>query len=271
MNVISSSCKFQTFTKLVTVACLAWAASLPAAAHDIVLVPERGGVTVRYGHPQDWQVVDQRKLLEVQTYQGNGAAVEQLNVLKLSGLNYLLAANKLNPNQPLLVGARYDNGLWSRMPKISDAKPTSHNASRLMMPGADYVSNNLKFAKAIRVTAADEMLYKKPLGHMLELIPQRNPASLKPGEPLEVLVLFQGKPLAGAGIEVSNLVDKIEEEKIARYTTDASGLASVKLRNKGVNMLGVDYERTNDGSLGEVAKAVGADKFVFVATYTFIR
>jgi uncharacterized GH25 family protein len=102
-------------------------------------------------------------------------------------------------------------------------------------------------------------------------VPQKNPATLKAGEMLDVLVLLQGKPLAGAGIEVSNLVDKIDEDKIKRYTTNAAGIASVPLRAKGVHMLGVDVEKPNDGSLGDVAKAVGADKFVLVATFTFVR
>jgi nickel transport protein len=260
----------KTFASFLTAAA-GLVCSLSATAHDIVLVPERGGVTVRYGHAQDWQVVDQRKLLEVQTFQTPGAPVEQLDALKPSKLNYLLAPSKLVAGQPFLVAARYDNGLWSRPKTTAGEKPKARNASRFMMPVADTVTNNLKFAKAISTAPTDEVLYKRTLGHVLELVPQKNPATLKAGEMLDVLVLLQGKPLAGAGIEVSNLVDKIDEDKIKRYTTNAAGIASVPLRAKGVHMLGVDVEKPNDGSLGDVAKAVGADKFVLVATFTFVR
>jgi uncharacterized GH25 family protein len=238
----------KTFASFLTAAA-GLVCSLSATAHDIVLVPERGGVTVRYGHAQDWQVVDQRKLLEVQTFQTPGAPVEQLDALKPSRLNYLLAPSKLVAGQPFLVAARYDNGLWSRPKTTAGEKPKARNASRFMMPAADTVTNNLKFAKAISTAPTDEVLYKRTLGHVLELVPQKNPATLKAGEMLDVLVLLQGKP----------------------YTTNAAGIASVPLRAKGVHMLGVDVEKPNDGSLGDVAKAVGADKFVLVATFTFVR
>jgi len=40
----------------------------------------------------------------------------------------------------------------------------------------------------------------KPVGHILEIIPEKDPAELKPGEPLRVRVLFRGKPLPGAHV-----------------------------------------------------------------------
>ncbi|HEV8523264.1 MAG TPA: DUF4198 domain-containing protein [Terriglobales bacterium] len=40
----------------------------------------------------------------------------------------------------------------------------------------------------------------KPAGHILEIVPEKDPAGLKPGEPLRVRVLFRGKPLAGAHV-----------------------------------------------------------------------
>jgi len=159
----------------------------------------------------------------------------------------------------------------ARVKKAGSDKLVAVNTTRVMLPEAEFVSNNLKFAKALLPSAADEGLYMRRVGHLLELVPQRNPATLKAGELLPVLVLFKGQPLAGAGIEVGNLFDAVPEDQIRRYTTDAQGIAQVTLRDKGVNMLGVDLERPNDGSLGEAAKKVGADKFVLVATYTFLR
>lgn len=40
----------------------------------------------------------------------------------------------------------------------------------------------------------------KPSGLSLEVVPLKNPFALKPGEALNVRVLFQGKPLAGANL-----------------------------------------------------------------------
>ena len=40
----------------------------------------------------------------------------------------------------------------------------------------------------------------RPVGHILEIVPEKDPAGLKPGEPLRVQVLFRGKPLTGAHV-----------------------------------------------------------------------
>jgi uncharacterized GH25 family protein len=40
--------------------------------------------------------------------------------------------------------------------------------------------------------------FDRPVGMTLELIPEKNPYGLKPGEELPVRLLYQGKPLAGA-------------------------------------------------------------------------
>lgn len=247
------------------------AASSGALAHDIVIVPERSGAFVRYGHAQDWQPLEKAKLLELQVFSGDAAPQERAATLKPKALGFVMPAERGLAGQPLLLAARYDNGLWAREAQVGSVKPKAHNTSRLMMPSAATVTNNLKFAKGLAGTAADTTVYKRTLGHLLELVPQSNPLALKRGEPLEVLVLFRGKPLANAGIEVGNLVDKIEEEAIKRYPTDASGIARVTLNERGINMLGVDHDQPNDGSFGDAAAKLGADKIAMTATYTFVR
>ena len=42
--------------------------------------------------------------------------------------------------------------------------------------------------------------FKEPLGSKIELIPKSNPYGVKIGQPLEFLLLFDGKPLSGATI-----------------------------------------------------------------------
>ncbi len=241
----------------------------PAEAHDIVLVPQGGGLTVRYGHPLDWLPVDHEKLLELQVQGAAGTVSDRHGALKRKGLDMLLAPAALAG--PALVAARYDNGLWVELPAGPDGKAAWRNSSKFMTPEAKSVTLSVKFAKALAAGANDDTLFKRQVGHLLELVPQKNPLALKAGELLPVLVLFDGKPLADAGIENSNLVDKLPEEKIPRYRTDANGIAQVSLRPRGVNTLAVDLERPNDASLPGGARATPADKLLIVATYTFMR
>ena len=247
---------------------LTFAAS-SARAHDIVLVPDRGGLTVRYGHPKDWLPVDIEKLLELQVQGADGSATDRHDALKRRGLDMLLPAGSLRG--PTLVAARYDNGLWVQLPSSANGKAQWRNTSRFMTPAASSVTLSVKFAKAWSATAADDAVFKRPVGHLLELVPQQNPLALKAGAMLPVLVLFDGKPLPGAGIENSNLVGKLPEDQIPRYRTDASGIAQVPLRAKGINTLAVDMERPNDASLPGTARAAPADKLLMVATFTFVR
>jgi nickel transport protein len=260
----------KTLQRFALTAALA-AISAPALAHDIVLVPQGQSLVVRYGHPKDWQPMEKRRLIELVALDGAAAPRDLEGEIKPRGLDFVISRVVHTPGQAVLLAARYDNGLWARLPKVGEAKQVVRNTTRVMLPQAESVTNNLKFAKALMPAAADTETYKRTLGHLLELVPQANPAALKSGEMLPVLVLYQGKPLAGAGIELGNMVDAMAEAQIKRYVTGADGIAQVPLRAKGIQMLGVDHEQLNDGTLGAAAKAVGADKFVLVATYTFVR
>lgn len=258
--------------------CLALGAYV-AQAHEIVLEPQRDGIAVRYGHPQDWQPVAEGKLVDLQMLRGDGDVQDMraLLVPRAPSMDMLLPtsvmASKSAPaaRQAVLLAARYDNGLWARLPAVDGAQAVARNTTRVMLPEATSVSNNLKFAKGLLPAADDTATYKRTVGHLLELVPQRNPATLKPGEPLDVLVLFKGQPLADVGIDVSNLRDMVVEGKETFFRTDSAGIARVTLLPRGVNTLGAKVERDNDGSLGDASRAVGADKFVMEATYTFVR
>lgn len=240
-----------------------------AEAHDIVLEPQRDGVAVRYGHAQDWQQVQDGKLVDLQVLRGREAPQDVRASLRPRRLDFVLPLP--SGRQPALVAARYDNGLWARLPAVGGNKAVARNTTRVMLPEAAVVTNNLKFAKALLVTADDTAVYKRTVGHLLELVPQRNPTSLKPGEPLEVLVLFKGQPQADVEVELSNLEDLPTPDKVQRLRSDAKGLVRVIPFAKGVSTLGALLERANDGSLGEASRAVGADKFVLAATLSFSR
>lgn len=242
-----------------------------AQAHDIVLVPESSGVRVRLGHPGDWQSVDVEKLLELQAMTGDSAAEDKHSALKRKGIDLVLAKPSAKRAAPQMTAARYDNGLWVELPAVGNAKAEWRNTSRFMIPGATGVLASIKFAKGYAGNASDTVVYARKTGHILEIVPQKNPLSLREGEKLPVLLLLNGMPLAGEGIEVSNLKDKMAEDKIPRFTTDANGIAQLPLRARGVNTLAVDVKRPNDGSFGTNAKALPAETVMMVATYTFIR
>ena len=78
-------------------------------------------------------------------------------------------------------------------------------------------------------------LATRPLGHVLEIVPEKDPAALAGGESLPVQVLFRGKPLAGvrvsaayAGAEMKGHAFPVTAE------TGADGRALLKLDRGGL-------------------------------------
>lgn len=75
----------------------------------------------------------------------------------------------------------------------------------------------------------------KPLGHALEIIPQTDPAALKTGEPLAVLVMFKGKPLADAQVSAVYANARLNGHEYPVTTrTDAAGRATLQLDRSGL-------------------------------------
>lgn len=84
-----------------------------------------------------------------------------------------------------------------------------------------------KYAKAILATANDEVVCR-PVGQKMEILPQRNPATMKPGERLPLRVLLDGVPIGG--VRVSSGCDQLAQGGYAAHTrTDADGRAEIEL------------------------------------------
>ncbi len=73
--------------------------------------------------------------------------------------------------------------------------------------------------------------FKRNAGHLLELIPQRNPYELKSGQTLKLQVLFQGQPLPDATVFAYHRAEgKVYTQKLR---TARDGSINVKLERAG--------------------------------------
>jgi nickel transport protein len=102
--------------------------------------------------------------------------------------------------------------------------------------------SSMKYAKALLYTGGgDSDVFQTVVGHQLELVPLSNPFALKPNETLRVRVYFEGKPLAGAAVEIGDGVTPRKEEEIPRYNTNSDGIAEVPIHRPGLQLLVVEH------------------------------
>jgi len=150
-----------------------------------------------------------------------------------------------------VVTAVMFNGIWSKMPDGEWVKK-----------GRDEVPNALLSEKNFKYAVYLNGPLSAPLPAFPDQVVQIVPAEKIPermGEPLKVRVLFQGKPVAGARV-IADLVNDPDAEKII---TGADGIATIKVRNQGLNVVNAVY----DGPSDEPARA---SKMEHEATLSFV-
>ena len=105
-------------------------------------------------------------------------------------------------------------------------------------------------SKAILDVKKDNNLYKKNLGHPLEIIPLNNPALVKPGGMMRLKTLFQGKPASGITLEATYAgFNRNLDIKVASVQTDQDGIAEIPIPQSGL------WYITTKKNLKDTAKA----------------
>lgn len=120
-----------------------------------------------------------------------------------------------------------------------------------------------KFAKALfTVNGPGGDVFSRPLGHGLEIIPLKDPATIKEGDFLPVRVLSQGNP---ARTEVFGVYAGFSDEpNTFAYTTrtDKEGVAKIKIIKAGIWLL-LAKEEKNYPDPGECDKLSRAASLTF--------
>jgi uncharacterized GH25 family protein len=77
-------------------------------------------------------------------------------------------------------------------------------------------------------------LYRRPIGHRLEIVPEADPYSLRAGDALPVRLLFDGRPLAGARLVIGSTdAATATQSSMPGVRTDAEGRARLQLVSRG--------------------------------------
>lgn len=227
-----------------------------ARAHDIVLLMNPAAtpaLTLRYGHPGDWLPADLMKLIDLEVVDAGGRKISVRDRIERDGDNYL---GKFGAEvHGCVIAGRYDNGFWVTLPDGG-----YRNARRTQVGPEVKALGSFKYAKGW--IGGGEAGCLRPIGHRFEIVPLENPSVATAASGFRVQVLLDGRPLAGAGVEIGDGATPRKEEDIPRYTTDADGQVRLPIDHTGWQVIAVDHEAAT-------TTPDNADKELIVATFTF--
>jgi uncharacterized GH25 family protein len=148
-----------------------------------------------------------------------------------------------------------DNRAQSHLPAIrfndylraEGLTPALQERRRLHRMDADGSEIYSRHAKALlRVSASDSDVgssewVTRPVGLPLEIVPEVNPYAVPGPAALPVRVLYQGRPLPGALVKLTEL--EHDAEPFETHRTDVGGRATFSLPNQGTWLLNVIWTR----------------------------
>ncbi len=133
--------------------------------------------------------------------------------------------------------------------KVEGLTPALAQRDRLKLtdtPGRELYSRRAKALVQVGPVGAAQPQVTRAVGMTLEIVPQRNPYALAPGELLPVEILYQGKPLAGAVVKLNNL--DFDARPIETHLTDASGRTTFNPPRRGKWQLNVIWTKPLTGN-----------------------
>jgi Domain of unknown function (DUF4198) len=217
-----------------------------AAGHDLYLLPDRflieKGAVLSFGihngdaFPESEASPAMERLRDVVLHSSTGAA--EAEHLHVDGKRAIGTAAVSRPGDLILTARTIPNFIQLEPDKFEDylkeegltdviAWRASHGEAR--KPGRERYS---KYAKALLLAGTPDGYYDHQAGFAIEIVPEKDPYLLKPGEQLPVKVLFQGKPAAGLSMEAAWAGP--QGKGVQRVgTTDSQGRIVVPLRAAG--------------------------------------
>jgi len=198
-----------------------------AQAHNVWLEPDAsGGYLIQFGgHAGQREAFAPEKLQGVRAFDRRGRSVGARVEPAPPGLRVLPAP------EAAMIAVELDNGFFS-----GSAGGAMRNLPMDQNPGATRGVHARKFHKTVIVWNA---LTQRDIAQAFEVTPQQGRAP-HAGEPLELKVQLQGKPLAGARVRLG--------ENGPAVLTDGRGLAKIQTA-RGTNHVQVIYRQPVQGNV----------------------
>lgn len=220
-----------------------------ALGHDTWLEKREGEFVVLRGHDlKDIEAYDPGKITEAKAIDQNSNPLPVAIVDKKDNASLQVAGN------PCVVGALYDSGYWLKTTE-GWKKATKREGI-----GRYTIVESINSKQYCKYYAGSCTAGLKPLGQDFEIVPQRDPSTLRQGDRCSFWVFLKGTPVEGAAILVGGGHESATSNQIK---TDKDGKAEIQINRGGLQMVKATYAiPTKDDP--------DADTLAFQATITFL-
>lgn len=218
------------------------------AAHDLYLMPSKfivePGARIQIafhngdGFPNSQAAARAERMLEPQIL--SASSTKPLENLRVQGKLLLSEATIPGPGNVMVAVHSKPNGI--------ELTPTDFE-KYLKHEGLDHVirwraehaessqvgrERYSKYVKSILLARNPSDYYRHIVGFPIEIIPEVNPYSLKPGEHLPIQILFRNKPARDLQIEMAWLPPGAKAQEKIAGRTDGEGRLKVPIGSKGI-------------------------------------
>jgi nickel transport protein len=194
--------------------------------HDAWIEKRNGEWVVLYGHGDNHEGYDPAEVKECKGLDAKGEAVV---VEIVRGAD---KASLVPKGDPAVLTMFYETGH-----KVRTTDGWKKGTKR-SFAGKTEVLDSLKIERFCKSFFAPSDVWSKPVGHRLEIVPLKDPLTVRPGDTLPIKALIEGKPLEGAVVAASEKkADKKDPVK-----TDKEGVAKVSIERPGMQIIRIGHK-----------------------------
>ncbi len=236
---------------------LVW--SGPGLAHDFWLQPNTFSVaphsavpmSIQVGHGQArqaWKLDTGRVVLfrsvgpdGVQDIRGDLKPLPGVDVatLHFGGPGAYIVAFQTTPALSNLPFIRYND--YAKVEGLTPALQYRAQTRTSDQPGREAYSRRCKALVQVGLPDARSPWVTRPIGLSLEIVPEKNPYLLAANELLPVQVLYEGRPLQGALVKLTNL--EFDGRPLEMHLSDQNGRAAFKVPHTGTWLVNVIWTK----------------------------
>lgn len=239
------------------------ALAAPASAHDFWLqtkgfqfsAPAVAPFVVLVGHgpARERWAGDPARVLFLRSFGPDGTRDHRGDLRAGEGSNGALrftqpgtyvVAMQTTPAESDLPALRYNS--YATEEGLTPALELRARTGRTGSDGREVYSRRVKALIQVGAAGTPQRQVTRRVGLSLEIVPERDPYALKPGQSLPVRIFFEGRPLAGALVKLTNL--DFDTRPVEMHRSDPAGRASFNVPGHGAWLVNVIWTKPITGN-----------------------